>query len=185
MRKLTLVSKQTLFDRARAKHKLAQSASEAVSFFDKTRHALITSIRGVAEASRMSGGDYDGDRAWISWNTNLIDCLPDFTQFVAENTLSLTTRASFLENKLWSDCCEDDIFNYMNHFRHHHRELGRLSEVMDVYIDKFGFDDDRTREISRAAFLQVRYHVLFGCKVSIFLIAFCRLICLFTVTTCK
>ena len=157
MRKLKLVSKKTLSDRARA------NPDQKIDFFNTVRHALITSIKGKsAEAHRMSGGDYDGDRAWLSWNTDLIGCLPDTDDFVEEDTTNLSTQRSEIEEKLFSECSSDDVYNYMIHFRKHHQRLGRLSECLDILIDKYGFGDARTKDIGRAAFLQVRIFVLFS-----------------------
>lgn len=150
MRKLKVVSKQTLLGRA--------NPNLGIDFFNSTRHALITSIKGkFAEAHRMSGGDYDGDRAWLSWNSDLIGCLPDSNMFVAEDTSNLIpATSSDLENKLFSECSMNDIMDYMIHFRYHHVKLGRLSESLDFYIDKYGFDNLCSKEIGRAAYLQVR-----------------------------
>ena len=146
MRKLKLVSRKTLLYRA--------NSNEGKCFFNTVRNALVTSIKGsFAEAHRMSGGDYDGDRAW---NANLLDCLPDNDAFVAEVTTELRTKPSDLENKLMKDCSLNDILDYMIHFRNHHRILGSLSEQLDYYIDKHGFESVYTKNIGYAAYLQVR-----------------------------
>ena len=150
LRKLKVVSEEDLFLRGNQDQK---------NFFTSIRHALITSIKGTfAEAHKMSGGDYDGDRAWVSWNADLIACLPDREKFVHENTSDLFTNKSALEDKLFANCSEAEIFEYMMHFRYHHRTLGRLSELLDFYIDniKYGFNHAHTKEIGRAAFLQVK-----------------------------
>jgi RNA dependent RNA polymerase len=161
MRKLKVVSKQTLLERA--------SPHQTIDFFNSFRHAFITSIKGnCAEAHRMSGGDYDGDRVWLSWNQNLIGCLPACDRFIEENTMDLFTRASDLENKLFSECSMNDVLDYMIHFRHHHRILGNLSECLDFYIDKYGFDNANTKDIGRAAFLQV-INKLFQLLISTFI----------------
>ena len=168
MRKLKLVNRQTLLDRVNLNNN-----DPKLDFFNSVRHALVTSIRGdYAEASRMSGGDYDGDRAWLSWNSNLLDCLPDINAFVAEDTSILSTEISNLENKLFSDCSNADILDYMIHFRNHHVKLGYLSEMLDFCIDKYGFDDQKTKLIGRAAFMQVRNEVKFfsarlGCNLNL------------------
>jgi RNA dependent RNA polymerase len=130
-----------------------QDGEETGAFFRGIRNALVLSVQGGSEAGRMSGGDYDGDRAWVSWNDDLLRCLPGHIE--AEDTSCLTTRKSKLEQKLWSECCMKDSLDYMLHFRGHQRCLGKLSEVLDLCIDKFGFDDIATKAISRAAFIQV------------------------------
>jgi hypothetical protein len=153
MRRLKLVEKNTLYQRAMDRY----GSFENVSFFDTARNALVTSICGsTAEASRMSGGDYDGDRAWVSWNTDLLQCLPSTKCFVSEDTSTLTTPPSELELKLWKDCSEHDILQYMINFRNHHKVLGELCEMLDCYIDHYGFNNEKTQELGRAAFLQVR-----------------------------
>jgi RNA dependent RNA polymerase len=153
MRRLKLVEKNTLYQRAMDRY----GSFGNVSFFDTVRNALVTSIRGsTAEASRMSGGDYDGDRAWVSWNTDLLQCLPSTECFVSEDTSTLTTPPSELEMKLWKDCGENDILQYMINFRNHHKVLGELCELLDCYIDHYGFNNEKTQQLGRAAFLQVR-----------------------------
>jgi RNA dependent RNA polymerase len=156
MRRLRFIDKRTLISRAVACEQYVDC-----SIFD-SRHALITSIRGnAAEASKMIGGDYDGDRAWICWNSELLSCLPSSDKFVAEDTSGLSTKASELESKLWGKCSIVDLVRYMINFRNHHKLLGELSEHLDCYIDFYGFNDERTRELGKAAFLQVCYSCCF------------------------
>lgn len=159
MRRLKVVDKSTLCKRA-----LERNINlKCLSFFESTRNALITSILGnAAEASRMSGGDYDGDRAWISWNVELLDCLPCSDAFMPEDTSTFHTSASELENTLWKSSSEMDLLKYMLNFRNHHRILGELCELLDCYIDNYGFNNEKTRELGRAAFLQVRFTTLFA-----------------------
>lgn len=139
------MSYETLFQRAQqcVQH-------QDVKFFKGIKNALVLPI---PEAGRMSGGDYDGDRAWICWNNDLIQCLPEV--ITAEDTSNRATLKSDLEQKPWSESCMDDSLKYMIHFRGHQRRLGQLSEELDLCIDKYGFDDPATKELGRAAFLQV------------------------------
>jgi hypothetical protein len=38
------------------------------------RDVIVCPIKGAASfASKLSGGDYDGDRAWITWDSNIVD----------------------------------------------------------------------------------------------------------------
>ena len=148
---LNIISKQTLLKRA-------SQMGLQIDFFNSLRHAFVTSVKGTqAEAQRMSGGDYDGDKAWIAWNSTLINCLPNMDKFIVEDTSNISTDVGndSLENKLFSECSNHEILHYMIHFRKHHGKLSQLSEMLDCYIDKFGFEDTRTNIIGRAAFLQV------------------------------
>ena len=163
MRRLRLVDKATIYARAAEKQ-------VSFSFFESTKNALITSIFGKeAEASRMSGGDYDGDRAWICWNKDLLACLPNIDVFLPEDTSSLYTLPSDLESKLWSQCGPNELIQYMLNFRHHFKILGEFVEHLDCFIDFYGFNDQRTRELGRAAFLQVSCFSLMLCKCYPFL----------------
>jgi hypothetical protein len=182
LRKLKVVGKEKLFDRANRHQR---------EFFSSIQNALVTSIKGAyAEAHRMSGGDYDGDRVWLTWNTNIIDCLPKNDKFIEENVSNLSTEASDFEKKLFSNCNENDIIEYMLHFRNHHKSLGQLSECLDLYIDKYGFDNARTKEIGRAAFLQVCHKIIskfYQFSMPIYCLTFLisRLTCRITHTPCK
>jgi hypothetical protein len=149
LRKLTLVSYSTLLHRAQQ-----QGVEGNGIFFGGIRNALVLSIQGGSEADRMSGGDYDGDRAWVSWNNDLLSCLPD--NIKAEDTSGLTTLISDQEQKLLSEISSEEMLNYMIHFRGHQRLLGKLSEALDLSIDLYGFDDPKTKKIGQAAFLQVK-----------------------------
>jgi hypothetical protein len=180
LRRLKLVSKNTLIHRAKQKEwsffrgmkdasvltiTEAQNMGEAqnmaegdyegtlnkeLSFFLGIKDALVLTI---AEAQNMSGGDYDGDRAWVCWNNDLLQCMPDVIK--AEDTSHLTTAKSDLEQKLWRESCMYDLLRYVVHFRGHQRRLAQLSEELDLCIDKHGFDQLSTKELGRAAFLQV------------------------------
>jgi RNA dependent RNA polymerase len=149
MRRLRTIDKEILRKRA-----IEQSID--FSFFEKIQSALVTSILGnAAEASRMSGGDYDGDRAWICWNEELLLCLPSSDYFIPEDTSDFSTVPSELESKSWSKCSNEDIVRYMINFRNHRIRLGEFSEYLDCFIEFYGFNDERTFELGKAAFLQV------------------------------
>jgi hypothetical protein len=94
----------------------------------------------------------DGDFAWICWNDELLKCLPKSIQeghHVFESEIPPRS-----DGCMWSSSSHD-ILNYNWHFRYHLQTLGRYSELLDVFIDKYGFDDDRTISVGKAAFLQV------------------------------
>lgn len=138
-------------------HRAQQQGVEGCgAFFGEIKNAVILSIQGCSEADRMSGGDYDGDQAWVSWNIDLLSYLPSY--IAAEETSELTTPISGQEQQLWSEVSLEETLRYMIHFRGHQKHLGQLSEALDLRIDRFGFDDPKTRELGKAAFLQVSNH---------------------------
>jgi phosphatidylserine/phosphatidylglycerophosphate/cardiolipin synthase-like enzyme len=64
MRKLKLVNDKALEDRAKG----LLDGQDKLKFFGGLEIGLVLSTKGqVCEADAMSGGDHDGDKAWVCW----------------------------------------------------------------------------------------------------------------------
>ena len=102
----------------------------------------------------MSGGDYDGDMAWVCWNKELLRLI--LWENPAEDIRDIKDRASTLgRESAWSENSREREIKYVLKFRHHHATLGSLSRQLDAAIDQHGFDSVVARELGRALFLQV------------------------------
>jgi RNA dependent RNA polymerase len=141
LRRLQLVSIETLCQRNNKKSK----------FFENITDGIVLSI---PEAQNMSGGDYDGDEAWICTNKTLLDCLPKVIE--ARNLSGLTKEKAKAEKMAWEGSKVHDWLKYALHFRYHDRELGTLANKLDLYVDRYTLDDPETEMIGIAAFRQVR-----------------------------
>jgi len=179
LRKLTLVSSCVLFERARESSAMLQNSTlpqalqrypmQKFEFFNNLKNCLVLCNKRQSEASHMSGGDYDGDQAWVSWNETLlrsVDCVP------AEDTLSFAnldeapakTRLAFTKvDEMYEHNLRDEL-DYVIHFRFHQVRLGTLSEWLDKCIDYYGLDHSVTKDVGRANFLQVD-HPYYKCKL--------------------
>jgi hypothetical protein len=163
LRKLKLVDKLTLYERAKGFEEppglpdvLKRTYEQRFRFFDNVKNALILSVKGKrSEADRMSGGDHDGDIAWTCWNQELLEIVKSAD---AEDTSNYVVKKSPAEEKVFWETTQVEQLSYFAHFRGHHQHLGKLSEWLDKCIDMkgFGFAHDFTREVGKAAFLQVR-----------------------------
>jgi hypothetical protein len=161
LRKLKLVDTYTLSERALRfqepeglKESLRRTAVQRYEFFKNVRNVLILSCRGSrSEADRMSGGDYDGDKAWICWSDTLVSRVETAT---AQDTSKYIVKKEHQEQKPFWETTPQDTLNYYYNFRFHQSHLGRLSENLDKYIDLKGFDHEWTEDLGRASFLQVR-----------------------------
>jgi len=129
---------------------LQRSARQAMNFFSSVKNCLILHPN---EASRMSGGDFDGDCAFVCWDQSLASVVSDEP---AESTLSWSSRKHATAQKIFWECNEEEILDFFHHYSAHQSYLGKLDGTLDKCIDRFGFGDERTREIGKAAFLQVR-----------------------------
>jgi hypothetical protein len=161
MRKLTLVNKFTLCQRAQNFHEpdglpeaLRRTPQQRFGFFENVRNALVLSIKGRrSEADKMSGGDHDGDTAWTCWNKKMVDQVKASD---AHDTSKYLVEKDPAEKKpFWETTVKDHLACFF-HFRYHHHHLGYLSDNLDKCIDAFGFDHDFTQDLGRAAFLQVK-----------------------------
>jgi hypothetical protein len=94
--------------------------------------------------------------AWICWNPALLQQIHgEFIPAEDTQTLKPAAEAAELAN-FWNASCSSHV-EYNLRFRRHAMQLGRFAETLDFCIDRFGFEDPRSREIGRAAFVQVSY----------------------------
>jgi RNA dependent RNA polymerase len=121
-------------------------------FFERVTGGIVLH---VSEAQHMSGGDYDGDEAWICTNKKLLACLP--TTIQARDFSCLVEKTTNKEGTDWLGSTVSDWLRYAWHFRNHHEDLGTLANKLDVYVDKFTFDHPDAEKIGIAAFRQVRF----------------------------
>jgi RNA dependent RNA polymerase len=141
LRCLQLVSIETLCQRDSGKSK----------FFEDITDGIVLSI---PEAQNMSGGDYDGDEAWICTHKTLLDCLPK--EIEARKLSEVSKEKAKAEMMPWEGSKVHDWLKYAFHFRYHQRELGVLANKLDLYVDRYTFADPETEMIGIAAFHQVR-----------------------------
>ena len=112
----------------------------------------------------------DGDNAWICWNDELLSCLPSHIEsnpFLTALENAQVKIPSNLDSCIWSASIEKRI-RYDRRFRHHLQSLGKYAELLDVSLDKNGFDHDLSIALGKAAYIQVRLpysslHFLLSC----------------------
>jgi hypothetical protein len=145
---------------------------EKVNFFKSVRNVLILSSfgEGESEAFKMSGGDYDGDTALVVWDSLLLNVLQQTIE--AEEGLADLVACEAkrlphpLERKLvwkqhnmqwiWNDrLIFDELLRYLTVFESQGTKMGEADNLLTRAVDKWGFNDSRTCEISRRAFFQV------------------------------
>lgn len=97
----------------------------------------------------------DGDNAWICWNDALLACLPKSVEYNWD--VSDKVSEPKFDNCFW-DSSIKDILEYCHHFRNHQKFLSSYSDLLDVSIDRYGFDDmdGWSKELGLRAFYQVR-----------------------------
>ena len=169
LRKLRLCTYETLLGRARdvdnaktidAKdEKDAQSISSSVhrcvGFFKNFKNGLVLSTRGErSEADRMSGGDFDGDTAWVCWDPELVHTI-SFEDGEATTGPKFRIVCSDEEHRLVEDSSTSDFLRFVRHFRTHQRQLGLLSNLLETVFNRKGIDDALSKAIGTEAFLQV------------------------------
>ena len=148
LRKLKLVDKRTLRKR--------DNGRNLDGFFLELRYGLVLSTKGLkSEAQKMSGGDYDGDKAWVCWNSNIVDHVKDLE---AEDTTTddFKPRKSKEEQKPNSEASVECRLHYALHFRKHQQQLGWLSNLLDKVIDIHGLGSNEAKAVGTQSFLQVR-----------------------------
>jgi hypothetical protein len=94
--------------------------------------------------------------AWTCWDDDLLDCLP---LVIKENSDIPEPEIKCQTDKcVWTATFKDQI-QFDRHFRYHVQLLAKYSESLDVAIDKYGFHDNRTILLAKAAFIQVRQYL--------------------------
>ena len=123
------------------------------NFYENLQNCVVISIKlyqGRCVADIMSGGDYDGDQAWISWDPNLV-------QQVKPSNFALDIEEAEdqpISTKV--DCGNIlDIVLYAYACRDHSVRLGTICNRLDCAIDLFGFDHPISRSLAKKGFIQV------------------------------
>lgn len=102
----------------------------------------------------MSGGDFDGDKAWVCWEESLVNQV-SIIQPVDTTQAQFTIEKSQSEQKLASVANLRDRLRYARHFRGHHNNLCDLSTTLDLTNDFYGIESPESTMLSTQAFLQV------------------------------
>mmetsp|Transcript_4040 Transcript_4040/g.7709 ORF Transcript_4040/g.7709 Transcript_4040/m.7709 type:complete len:340 (-) Transcript_4040:646-1665(-) len=110
-----------------SKADLIQRCPDKGKFFSGIVAGIVFSTRGaMSEAEMMSGGDFDGDKAWCCWNEVIVKSVQECP---GQNAQSCPTVPDpFGERKMvhskpeWTNL----ITNYTMHHRHDKKCLGKL-----------------------------------------------------------
>lgn len=109
----------------------------------------------ISCADMMSGGDFDGDKAWCCFDPLLTeqvnDCPPPIT-----NTPDYEIIKSIKESELAFRSTMYDRVSFSWNFRLHQTTLGVMSNTLDATLDSLGFNSEEAKIIGRESFLQVR-----------------------------
>jgi RNA dependent RNA polymerase len=152
LRKLKLVHYDNLLLRAYGIGN--QLVAQVQGFFKSLKIGIVLSTLGdESVAEMMSGGDFDGDKAWVCFDPDLVKqvsnspppirpAIPD-----AHSKESISAAASTLRERI----------KFARHFKFHQQQLGCLANTLDSAIDTV---DDFTScpaivDIACQAFLQV------------------------------
>jgi hypothetical protein len=166
LRKLKLIDLDTLEERAQ---QTSYNVRTLHRFFRNLRYGLVLSTKGLkSEAQKMSGGDFDGDKAWVCWNPKLVDHVKDLE---AEDTATkdFAIRKSAPgenEQRLHALASQENRVKFSLHKRKHQHQLGRLSNLLDKTIDIHGLRDIHglAKAVGTQGFLQVD-HPYYLCEL--------------------
>ena len=162
LRKLNVIPYEILHERSLRECSLGSSQNQCIEFFrsllSSTGGAVVLSTKGDrSEAHRMSGGDFDGDKAWVCWFEKLVDPIVSLPAEDFDAFETVPVNASDIPHHSSSTATINDRIQYSWHFRRHQSHLGSLANTLDKVIDRFGFKDSaEAAEVGMQAFLQVR-----------------------------
>jgi len=129
--------------------------SDSAIFFYKLKTGIVLSTKGKRSAAdMMSGGDFDGDTAWVCWNEELVKQVRDHSP---EDTSSkaFTVKKSKEEGALFKQAIVQKLIEYVHHHCYHHKNLGMLSTMLTISMDYYGLDHSICKALGTEAFLQV------------------------------
>ena len=125
-------------------------------FYENLQNCILMSTqlyKGYCVAEIMSGGDYDGDQAWISWEPELVGQVNGNCENI------LAGLAEEPDDQLFAskDDCGNlmDIVSYAYACREHRSRLGTICNRLDCAIDIYGFDHLISRTLASKGFVQV------------------------------
>lgn len=159
LRKLKLVTVADLVLRAKSSKDPAQKMKQCIGFFNSIRCGIVLSCNGDrSEADKLSGGDYDGDKAWVSWNSQLVDVVAD-AEAIDTSTAEFQLRKSESAERRAEGADIIHHISYARHFKGHLGQLGLLAKSLDLVFDWFGLESKESMAVGTQAFLQVRQTV--------------------------
>ncbi|KAL9182381.1 hypothetical protein ACHAXT_013033 [Thalassiosira profunda] len=151
LRKLKAVSKVDLIRRGQAR---GLDPSKG-SFFSGIIAGLVLSTKGpVSQAEMMSGGDFDGDKAWCCWNKTVVSSVgdwPDRNDSPQQPDDPFKKRLMQWEDEGFSNL----VINYTMQHRKDKMYLGTLVKTLESMRDNPRFDASEADMIARKAFVQV------------------------------
>jgi RNA dependent RNA polymerase len=151
LRKLKLVHYDDLLLRANERGR--EWVTKCQGFFKNLTAALVLSTIGSeSEAARMSGGDFDGDKAWICFDRDLVEQVA-YAEAAVRPDVPVEHPC---EATLASDATLVERVKFARHFKKHQRQLGILANILDSAMDLDDYNQSReVDDIARQAFLQV------------------------------
>lgn len=132
---------------------------EQFNFYCKLTNCILLSTKGSrSSADMMSGGDFDGDLAWVCFDKDLVDqidnCAPtEIIPAPEKHHHQLEKAKDGEEGRL-------QMIKYVRKFKNHKNQLGILSITLDKALDKFGVDSEEAKFVARKSFLQVDHPYL-------------------------
>ena len=107
----------------------------------------------------MSGGDYDGDKAWICFDRELVEQVSHAEPAVRP---AIPTEHP-CEVTLARDASLAERIKFARHFKKHPWQLGFLANALDRAMDVDGYTQSHeVDDIARQAFLQVDHPYRLG-----------------------
>ena len=151
LRKLKLVHYDDLLLRANERGR--EWVTKCQGFFKNLTAALVLSTIGSeSEAARMSGGDFDGDKAWICFDRDLVEQVT-YAEAAVRPDVPVEHPC---EAKLASDATLVERLKFARHFKKHQTQLGFLTITLNMVMDMDDYNQSReVDDIARQAFLQV------------------------------
>jgi hypothetical protein len=152
LRKLKLVHYDDLLLRANAMGN--HLVTQVQGFFKALKVGVILSVLGnQSVAEMMSGGDYDGDKAWVCFDPELVNQVSSSPP----PTRPAIPEPHFKERILVEASTPRERIKFARHFKFHQQQLGCLANTLDTAMDAV---DDFTScpaivDIACQAFLQV------------------------------
>eukprot|EP00804_Cyclotella_cryptica_P011893 CCRYP_004391-RA/>CCRYP_004391-RA protein AED:0.01 eAED:0.01 QI:2070/1/1/1/1/1/5/1265/829 len=146
IRKLKVVSKADLLQRNPEKGK----------FFCGILAGIVISTKGNrSEADMMSGGDFDGDKAWCCWNDKIVNSIqkcPEHNQPCNPVKDPWKARSIKYSDFEWSSL----IISYTMHHRYDKMQLGKIVTILGAMRDNCQtFSQVEVNDLARKAFIQV------------------------------
>eukprot|EP00588_Corethron_pennatum_P026750 CAMPEP_0194318286 /NCGR_PEP_ID=MMETSP0171-20130528/14907_1 /TAXON_ID=218684 /ORGANISM="Corethron pennatum, Strain L29A3" /LENGTH=1087 /DNA_ID=CAMNT_0039075149 /DNA_START=655 /DNA_END=3915 /DNA_ORIENTATION=+ len=124
------------------------------NFYRKLKNCILLSTKGSrSSADMMSGGDFDGDTAWVCFDENLVNHISPSSP--TEKIPSLEKHSRQMEKAKDGKAGCLQMIKYVRNFKRHKNQLSTLSVTLDKVNDEFGVDSDEAKIVARKAFLQV------------------------------